>query len=319
MRIVILDGHVENPGDLSWAGFEALGDLTVYDFSPPETVFDRIRGAEIVYANKTPLDAQLLARAHAEGLRYVGVLATGYNTVDTDAARALGIPVTNTPAYGTEAVAQFVFALLLEICCRAGHHAQAVQDGRWTRSRDFSFWDYPLREIGGMTLGIVGYGRIGRAVARIAEGFGMRVLAHDAHAQAEGLVSLETLYAGSDVISLHCPLTKENAGMINRRSLAQMKDGVILINTARGGLIDEPALREALLSGKAAAAGLDVVGVEPIPADHPLLGLDNCLITPHIAWAPRESRQRLMDIATENLRAYLAGRPENVVNDAADG
>ncbi len=247
-------------------------------------------------------------------IRFVGVLATGYNVVDVEAAREKNIPVSNIPAYGTEAVAQFVFALLLEICCRVGHHARAVQQGRWTRSRDFSFWDDPLREISGMTLGIVGYGRIGRAVRRIAEGFGMRALAYDVQSQDEGLVPLETLYAQSDVISLHCPLTDENTGMIDRESIGRMKDGVILINTARGGLVDEGALREALIGGKVAAAGLDVVSREPIPADHPLLGLDNCLITPHIAWAPRESRLRLMDIAAENLRAYLAGAPVNVVN-----
>ena len=310
MKIIILDGYTENPGDLSWDGFAALGELTVYDHTPDGEITSRIGDAPIVITNKTPLSARVFEACPQ--IRYVGVLATGYNVVDVEAARAHGVTVTNVPCYGTQAVAQHVFALLLELCHHVGHHNAAVQQGRWTRSRDFCFWDYPLIELEGKTLGIVGYGRIGRAAARIARAFGMRVLACSAHG-GEGLVTLDEVLSQSDVISLHCPLTAENAGMINRQSIARMKNGVMIINTARGRLIDENALREALLSGRVLGAAVDVVSEEPIPANHPLLGLDNCLITPHIAWAPKESRQRLMDVAAENLRAFLNGTPQNDV------
>ena len=312
MKIVVLDGCTENPGDLSWAGLEALGDVTVYDHTPFDQTIARIGGAEIILTNKTPITAEIIAACPA--MKYVGVLATGYNVVDVEAAKARGIVVTNIPTYGTQAVAQFVFALLLEICHHVAHHNQAVQEGRWSNGRDFCFWDYPLIELAGKTMGIIGYGRIGRATAAIAKAFGMQVLAYDAYAEGPELTTLEEVLAGSDVISLHCPLSRENTGMINAATIAQMKDGVILINTSRGPLINEADLRAALLSGKVAAAAVDVVSTEPIRMDNPLLGLENCFITPHIAWANKESRQRLMDVAVSNLASWLDG---NTVNNVA--
>lgn len=312
MKIVVLDGYTENPGDLSWSGLESLGELTVYDYTPPELIHERLMGVDAVYINKTPLSREAIEKA--EKLRFIGVLATGYNVVDVIAAKDRGIPVCNIPTYGTAAVAQYVFALLLEVCHHVGHHNREVQKGRWSESRDFCFWDYPLVELAGKTLGIVGYGRIGRAAADIGRGFGMKVIAYDAYAKGPDLVTLDALFKNSDVISLHCPLFPETKGMINRETIAAMKDGVILINTSRGPLVNEPDLREALLNGKVAAAAVDVVSTEPIAKDNPLLGLDNCIITPHIAWAPKESRQRLMDIAVDNLRAFLAGDVQNMVN-----
>lgn len=310
MKIVILDGYTENPGDLSWEGFAALGELTIYEHTPLEKVAERISDAPIVITNKTPISADILERCPQ--IRYVGVLATGYNVVDVQTARQHGIVVANVPAYGTMAVAQHTFALLLELCHHVGHHNQAVQEGRWTNGRDFCFWDHPLMELAGKTMGIVGYGRIGQAVADIARAFGMKVLACSAHG-GEGQVSLEEVITQSDVVSLHCPLTKENEKLINRETIARMKDGVIVLNTARGQLIDEAALREALLSGKICGAAVDVASAEPIRADNPLLGLSNCIITPHIAWAPKESRKRLMDVAVSNLEAFLKGAPINNV------
>ncbi len=311
MKIVILDGYTENPGDLSWDGFAALGELTVYDHTPADDIAARIGDAQIVITNKTPISAQTFAAC--PGIRYVGVLATGYNVVDVEAARQRGIAVTNVPTYGTAAVAQHTFALLLELCHHVGAHNAAVQQGRWTNGRDFCFWDFPLTELSGKTMGIIGYGRIGQAVARIARAFGMQVLACSAHG-GEGQVSLEEVLVQSDVISLHCPLTKENEKFINRNTIALMKDGVMLVNTARGQLIDEEALREALISGKVSGAAVDVASAEPIRAENPLLGLANCIITPHIAWAPKESRQRLMDVAVSNLAGFLKGE---TVNNAA--
>ena len=310
MKIIILDGYTENPGDLSWEGFSALGQLTVHEHTKPEDILPRIGDAEIVLTNKTPLTAETIAAC--PNLRYIGVLATGYNVVDVAAAKARGIVVTNIPAYGTQAVAQYTMALLLELCHHVGHHNQAVQEGRWTKGRDFCFWDYPLIELAGKTMGLIGYGRIAQTVAKLAEAFGMRVIAWKPSG-GEGIVSLEEVLSHSDVISLHCPLTADNAQLINRETIARMKDGVFIVNTARGALIDENALREALLSGKVAGAAVDVVSVEPIGEDNPLLGLGNCLITPHIAWASKESRQRLMDAAVENLRAFLEGHPINNV------
>jgi len=310
MKIVILDGYTENPGDLSWDGFAALGELTVYDHTPVDEIVSRIGGAEIVITNKTPITAQTFEACPQ--IRYVGVLATGYNVVDTAAARERGIVVANVPTYGTAAVAQHTFALLLELCHHVGAHNAAVQQGRWTNGRDFCFWDYPLTELGGKTMGIIGYGRIGRAVADIGRAFGMNVLACSAHG-GEGTVPMEDVLTQSDVISLHCPLTQDNEKLINRVTISRMKDGVIIINTARGQLIDEEALREALLSGKVSGAAVDVASVEPIRADNPLLGLDNCIVTPHIAWAPKESRQRLMDVAVSNLASFLKGEPANNV------
>ena len=312
MKIVILDGYTENPGDLSWEGFEKLGELEVYDFTEPELIDQRIAGAEVVYTNKTPLTRQTIEKAAS--LKFIGVLATGYNVVDVAAAKERGIPVSNIPTYGTAAVAQYVFALLLEICHHVAHHAGAVNQGRWTSCRDFCFWDYPLIELAGKTLGIIGYGRIGQATAKIARGFGMNVIAYDSFVKAEECVPLDELLSRSDVISLHCPLFPETQGIINSATIAKMKDGVILINTSRGPLVVEADLAAALKSGKVYAAACDVVSTEPIKADNPLLGLENCFITPHIAWAPKESRQRLMDIAVDNLAAYVKGEPVNVVN-----
>ena len=317
MKIVVLDGYTENPGDLSWEGFERLGELTVYDRTPADQIVERIGDAEIVYTNKTPLTETVFAKCPK--LRYVGVLATGYNVVDVDAARARGIAVTNIPTYGTAAVGQFAIALLLEICHHVAHHSQAVHEGRWESSPDFCFWDYPLIELAGKTMGIVGFGRIGQTTGRIAKALGMRVIASDTFESDAGreiaeYVPLDELLAQSDVISLHCPLFPETKGLINKSTIARMKDGVILLNNSRGPLIVEQDLADALNSGKVYAAGVDVVSTEPIRADNPLLSAKNCFITPHISWAPKESRQRLMDIAVSNLEAYLNGRPVNVVN-----
>ncbi|MDR2553063.1 MAG: D-2-hydroxyacid dehydrogenase [Treponema sp.] len=317
MKIVILDGYALNPGDLSWEGFETMGDLIVYDRTGPEERAERIGGAEIVLTNKTPLDAGVLGACSS--IKYIGVLATGYNVVDTAAAEARGIAVTNVPGYSTPSVAQTVFALLLEICLHPGAHSEAVRAGRWIASRDYCFWDYPLLELAGKTFGILGLGSIGKAAARIARAFGMEVIAHSRSQTAEGgeyaaYVSLEELFAQSDVISLHCPAFPETGGIINRDTIARMKDGVILINTARGSLIKEQDLTDALNTGKVYAAGLDVISEEPMRPGNPLLGAKNCIFTPHIAWASKESRKRLLDAAVENLKGFLQGRPVNLVN-----
>ncbi|MBQ8556713.1 MAG: D-2-hydroxyacid dehydrogenase [Clostridia bacterium] len=311
MKIVVLDGYVENPGDLSWDPLASLGELTVHEYTAPEDILPRIGDAPILLTNKTPITAATMDACPQ--LKYIGVLATGFNVIDVAAAKARGIVVANVPSYGTQAVAQFVMAQLLEICHRIGHHNTAVQQGRWTACRDFAFWDYPLMELAGKTIGIVGYGRIGQATAELARAFGMKVLAYSRHGRGEPYVTLEELYEKSDIVSLHCPLTPDNAGMIDRHAIAKMKDGVILLNTARGGLINEADLREALLSGKVYAAASDVVSTEPIKADNPLLGLDNMIITPHIAWASHEARQRLMDTAIDNVRQFIAGMPVNNV------
>ena len=320
MKIVILDGYTENPGDLSWEGFEALGELTVYDRTPigePDEIVRRIGDAEIVITNKTPLTKYVLDRCHK--MQYVGVLATGYNVVDVNTCREKGIVVTNIPTYGTAAVAQFAFALLLELCHHVQHHSDAVHAGRWASCPDFCFWDYPLIELAGKTIGIIGFGRIGQAVGRIAKAFDMKVLAYDSYENEAGraiadYVDLDTLLSSSDVISLHCPLFPSTQGIICKENIEKMKDGVFILNNSRGPLIVEQDLFDALESGKVAGAGLDVVSTEPILADNVLLKAKNCLITPHISWAPKESRQRLMDIAVSNLKAYLDREPVNVVN-----
>ena len=312
MKIVILDGYGLNPGDLSWEAFEALGEVTLYDYTAPEQAAERMRGAEAVITNKTVLTKELIAGC--ETLRYIGVLATGYNVVDLQAAAERGIPVTNVPAYSTDAVAQHVFALLLELTNRVGHHNAAVQEGRWQRNRDFCFWDYPLMELKGKTMGIIGLGQIGRATAALARAFGMEVIAASGHATEDFVVTMDELLRRSDVISLHCPLRADNAGLIGRKTIAKMKDGVILINTARGPLVDEAALREALLSGKVGGAAVDVLATEPPREGSLLTGLDNCIITPHIAWASKEARGRLMAIAAGNLQAFQRGERKNVVN-----
>jgi glycerate dehydrogenase len=320
MKIVILDGYTENPGDLSWSGFEALGELTVYDRTPvdkPQLIIERIGTAEAVIVNKTPISRETLNACPQ--VKYIGVLATGYNVVDTAAAKEKNIPVCNIPTYGTAAVGQFAIALLLEICHHIGHHDKAVHEGRWQNNADWCFWDYPLIELAGKTLGIIGFGRIGQTTGRIAKALGMNLLAHDEIETDEGrslapYVSLDKLLAESHIIALHCPLFPATQGLINKTTIAKMKNGVIILNNSRGPLIVEEDLAEALDSGKVAAAGLDVVSTEPIKAGNPLLKAKNCIITPHISWAPKESRQRLMDIAVDGLKAYIAGKPINVVN-----
>lgn len=320
LKAVVLDGYTENPGDLSWEGLERLCELTVYDRTPFDDaeIISRIGDAEAVIVNKVPISEAVLSACPS--IRYIGVLATGYNVVDTVAAKKRNIPVCNIPTYGTAAVGQFAMALLLEICHRIGYHAEAVQKGRWSDCPDFCFWDYPLIELDGKTMGVIGYGRIGRRTGELAQAFGMKVLAYDAF-QDPALVSdtmryagLDELYAQSDVIALHCPLFPETKEMINKDSIAKMKDGVILLNNSRGPLICEQDLADALNSGKVYAAGLDVVSTEPILPDNPLLKAKNCFITPHISWASKESRQRLMDIACANLKSWIDGNPVNVVN-----
>lgn len=317
MKIVVLDGYTENPGDLSWNGLESLGELTVYDRTPPDEIAARIRGAGAVYVNKVALDRETIFSA--PDLKFIGVLATGYNVVDIAAARERGIVVCNVPAYGTAAVGQFAIAMLLEICHHVAHHSDAVHAGRWEQNADWCFWDYPLIELAGKTMGIIGFGRIGQTTGRIARALGMNVIAYDEYESGAGralaeYTALDALFARSDVIALHCPLLPSTQGIINRENIAKMKDGVIILNNARGPLIVEQDLADALNSGKVYAAGLDVVSTEPIRGDNPLLKAKNCLITPHISWAPKESRQRLMEIAADNLRRFLEGSPVNVVN-----
>jgi len=312
MKIVVLDGYAANPGDISWEKIASLGKLEVHDYTAPEDTLSRIGDAEIVLTNKVLITREIIEKA--PNLKYIGVLATGFNIIDLQAAKERGIPVCNVPTYATEAVAQFVFALLLELCHRVGHHNAQVQKMRWTNNRDFCFWDYPLMELQGKTMGLVGLGRIGQATKKLAEAFGMKVLCCRSTPDAPGCVPLETLLRESDIVSLHCPLTDKTRHIINAETIGKMKDGVIIINTGRGPLIDDAALRDALISGKVYGAAVDVATVEPIPADNPLLGLDNCIITPHIAWATGEARQRLMDTVAENIRAFLNGTPVNVVN-----
>lgn len=318
MKIVVLDGYTLNPGDLSWDGLKALGELTVYDRTPKDLVLERIGDAEIVFTNKTPLTRETFE--NAPNIKWVGVLATGYDVVDIEAAKEKGIPVSNIPTYGTDSVAQMVFALLLEICHHVWDHSQAVKAGEWTNNDDWCFWKYPLMELAGKTMGIIGYGRIGQATGKIAQAMGMKVLAYDQYQNKEletdtmKYVSLDELLSKSHVISLHCPLFDSTRRIINKDTISKMKDGVIIINTARGPLIVEEDLAEALNSGKVYAAAVDVVSVEPIKEDNPLLKARNCIITPHIAWATKEARQRLMDIAVDNLQKFIEGSPVNVVN-----
>ncbi len=319
MKIVILDGYTENPGDLSWEGIAALGELKVYDRTPAELVVERIGDAEIVFSNKTVISQEILEQC--PNIRYIGVLATGYNVIDVKAAKSRGIVVTNIPAYGTEAVSQYTIALLLELCHHIGAHSDSVKRGDWTKCKDFCYWNYPLIELAGKTIGIIGFGKIGRGTARIAQAFGMEVLAYNPspipEEQLTGKVrqvTLEELLTGSDVISLHCPLFPDTQGIINSETISKMKDGVLIINDSRGPLIVEEDMRDALISGKVAGAAVDVVSSEPIRVDNPLLTAPNIIITPHIAWAPKEARQRLMNIAVDNLKAFLNGKPENVVS-----
>jgi len=318
MRIIVLDGYTLNPGDLSWDGLSVLGSLTVHDRTPADKTLERIGDAELVFTNKTPLSKETIGAL--EKVRFIGVLATGYNIVDVEAAKRKGIVVCNVPAYSTSSVAQFTFALLLEICHHVGDHGAAVKSGAWTESPDFCFWRNPLIELADKTLGIVGFGRIGQAVSHIALSMGMRVIYYSRKRSAAlendmlRYTGFDELMSRSDVISLHCPLFDDTRGMINKKTIAKMKDGVILLNTARGPLIVEEDLAEALGSGKVRAAAIDVVSSEPIKKDNPLLAAKNCIITPHIAWAPKEARIRLMNITVENARKFLQGAPVNVVN-----
>ena len=320
MKIVVLDGYTLNPGDLNWDGIKQFGELTVHDRTgfAPENVIKTIGDANIIFTNKTPLSKSVLEKVPS--VKYIGVLATGYNIVDTVAAKELGIKVTNIPTYGTAAVAQFTFALLLEMCHHVGAHGDAVKNGDWAKSIDFCFWNYPLIELAGKTMGLIGFGRIGQATSKVAQALGLNILAYDKNENPELVsdtckyASLDELLTDSDIISLHCPLFESTIGIVNKDTIAKMKDGVMIINTSRGPLIVEQDLCDALNSGKVAGAAVDVVSAEPIAENNPLLKAKNCIITPHIAWAPKESRTRLMNTTVENLAAYLSGSPINVVN-----
>lgn len=320
MKIVVLDGYTLNPGDLSWASLEKLGEVTVYDRTSllnTEETISRIGNAEIVFTNKTPLSAEVFEKCPE--MKYVGVLATGYNVVDIEAAKKRGVVVTNIPTYGTDAVGQFAIALLLEICHHIGHHDKAVHEGQWEKNPDWCFWDYPLIELAGKTMGIIGFGRIGQATGKIAKALGMTVIANDEYPTESGkeiaeYVTREEVFKRADVISVHCPLLPSTEGLICKENINKMKDGVIILNNSRGPLVVEQELADALDSGKVYAAGLDVVSTEPIRGDNPLLKAKNCFITPHISWAPKESRERLMNIAVDNLKAFLQGEAVNIVN-----
>jgi glycerate dehydrogenase len=320
MKIVVLDGYTLNPGDLNWDGVKQFGELTIHDRTgfAPENVIKTIGDADVIFTNKTPLPKAVLE--NVPSVKYIGVLATGYNVVDTAAAKELGIRVTNIPTYGTTAVAQFSMALLLELCHHVGAHSDAVKNGDWTNCIDFCFWNYPLIELAGKNIGMIGFGRIGQATAKVAQAFGLNILAYDSYqnpaleTETCKYVSLDALLTQSDFISLHCPLTDSTMGIINKDTIARMKDGVMIINTSRGPLVVEQDLCDALNIGKVAGAAVDVVSAEPIAAANPLLQAKNCIITPHIAWAPRESRSRLMNIAVDNLAAFVNGSPVNVVN-----
>lgn len=317
-RIVVLDGYTSNPGDLSWAALEALGEVVVYERSASDQVVERLTGARIALTNKAPIREPHLAALPE--LAYIGVLATGYDVVDVAAARRLGVTVTNVPAYSTASVAQFTFGLILELAHRIGHHHITVHTGRWSASPDWSYWDYPSRELDGLVLGVVGYGRIGSRVAGIGQSFGMKILTYspgllsDAPNGVSVLRDLDALFEHSDVVSLHCPLTPETAGMVDARRLSRMKPSAYLINASRGPLVDQHALAEALRDRWIAGAALDVLSQEPPQANHPLFGVPNCILTPHMAWASAEARARLLHGATENLRLFLAGAPTNVVS-----
>jgi glycerate dehydrogenase len=320
MKIVVLDGYTLNPGDLSWKAVEAFGDLEVHDRTTfdHDTIIKHIGEAEMVLTNKTPLPKAVLEKA--PNLKYIGVLATGYNVIDIAAAKDLGIVVSNVPVYGTQAVGQFTMALILELCHHVGDHNKAVKNGDWTKSKDFCFWNSPLIELSGKTLGIIGFGRIGQATAKMAQAFGLNILAYnrsqDLRLESETLkyVELDELLKQSDFVSLHCPLTESTEGLINSDSISKMKDSAFLINTSRGGLIVEEDLKNALNNNKLAGAAVDVVSSEPIKADNPLLNAENCIITPHIAWASKEARARLMQTTADNIEAFLEGKPTHVVS-----
>lgn len=317
LKIVVLDGYTLNPGDLSWKDLEALGTVKIYDRTRPGEVVERATGAQVVLTNKTVLDGEALSQL--PDLKYIGVLATGYNVVNLEAARRQGITVTNIPAYSTDSVAQMVFAHLLNITQRVGHYAEEVASGHWTKQADFSYWNTPLVELAGKTLGVIGLGHTGMATTRIALAFGMQVLAYTSKSAAElpaGIRkadSLEQVFSDSNVVSLHCPLTETTKNLVNMERLKLMKREAVLINTGRGGLVNETDLAEALEKGLLAAAGVDVLSSEPPVPGHPLVGVKNCFITPHIAWATLEARQRLMGQAVRNIEAFLSGQPINTV------
>ncbi|MEY8395632.1 D-2-hydroxyacid dehydrogenase [Lachnospiraceae bacterium 45-P1] len=320
MKMVVLDGYTENPGDLSWDELEKFGEVTVYDrtsYTDAPIIAERIGDAEIVVINKTPISRETIDKC--PNIKLIAVLATGYNVVDCAYAREKGISVVNVPTYGTQIVGQYAVGLLLEICSHYGHHDKTVKEGRWENNADWCYWDYPMIELYGKTAGIIGLGRIGQATAKILKAMEMKVLAFDSFPSESGkqvaeYVDLDTLFSQSDVIFLHCPLFPSTEGIINKENIAKMKDGVILINNSRGQLVVEQDLADALNSGKVYAAGLDVVSSEPIRGDNPLLKAKNCMITPHISWAAQAARQRIMDITAENIKAFLDGTPQNVVN-----
>lgn len=318
MRIVVLDGSTLNPGDLSWASLEALGELTVYDRTKPEELPERLKGAQVAYTNKTAIPREALEAA--ESLKFISVMATGFNIVDVEAARERGIPVSNAPGYSSDAVAQMTMGFLLETALHIGEHSRAVHEGRWVTCPDYCFWDYPLFELAGKTLGILGCGAIGRRVAHMANAFGMRVIgvnrsaAPDTAEDGIQFVTLDTLFSESDFLTLHCPLNAQSAGIVNAAALSRMRDGAVLVNTSRGGLVVPEAVVAALESGKLAWFCSDVSVTEPMAADDPYLRAPNCILTPHIAWAAKEARERLMRMNAENLRAFLDGHPIHVVN-----
>lgn len=320
MKAVILDGYTINPGDLSWQKLAEMVELEAHDYTPPtdrsETI-KRIGDADILLTSKSIIDEEVFA--NCPNLKILSVLATGYNVVDIEAARKHNVIVSNVPAYSTDTVAQHTIALLLEICNNAGHHAKTVMDGRWSKSRDFCYWDFPVMELAGKTMGIAGFGNIGQKVADIAAALGMKVIVYNSHRVGEKnklgeYVSLDKFLSESDVISLHCPMTNETKEFICKENIAKMKDGVIILNTSRGQLINDEDLKEALESGKVGAAGLDVVSVEPMKEDNPLLKAKNIFITPHIAWASKEARQRLIDVTAANIKAFIEEKPINVVS-----
>lgn len=320
MKLVVLDGYTENPGDISWEPLEKIGDLTVYDrtsYVESDLIAERIGDADIVILNKTPLSKATIDKC--PNIKMVAVLATGYNVVDYNYCKEKNIPVANVPTYGTDVVGQFAVGLLLEICSHFGYHDRSVKKGEWENNADWCYWHYPMIELAHKTVGIIGFGRIGQTTGRILKAMNMRVLAYDNFPNESGkeiaeYVDLDTLLKESDVIALHCPLFPDTEGIINKDTIAKMKDGVIIINNSRGQLIVEQDLADALNSGKVYAAGLDVVSSEPIKKDNPLLKAKNCIITPHISWAAKESRQRIMDIAADNIKKFLAGEPVNIVN-----
>jgi glycerate dehydrogenase len=317
MKIVILDGYTLNPGDISWAGFETLGDFIMYDRTHSDKIIKRSEDAEIILTNKTIINKDTIKQLPK--LKYIGVLATGYNIVDVKAANERNIIVTNIPSYGTSSVAQMVFALLLELTQNVGHHSNSVRSGGWNESEDWCYWDRPLIELDDLTMGVIGFGRIGKATADIARAFGMRVIANDTGKTKSisdwvKMVNQDTLFRESDVVSLHCPLTSDNKHFVNSEKISLMKRSAILINTSRGLLINEEDLAHALNSKRIAGAGLDVLSKEPPDETNPLLSAKNCIITPHIAWATKAARQRLMNIAVSNLKSYLNGKPVNVIN-----